>query len=85
MTTLDTSSSYFQGQLAFYGGVQDKVSFAASQGLTQATNLQIQVGNIQDADVTQAILELTQAQTAQQAALQEKAATPATSLFDFLK
>lgn len=85
LTTLGTAATYFQGQLAFYGRVQDKVSNATNQGQSLATTLQTQVSNIQDADLTQAILELNQGQTAQQAALQEKAATPATSLFDFLK
>ena len=86
LTTLGTASTYFQGQLAFYGSVQDKVSNATNQGQSLVTtSTGASASNIQDADLTQAILELNQGETAQQAALQEKAATPTTSLFDFLK
>ena len=41
--------------------------------------------NIQDADATQAILELTQSQTALSAALQSKAKIQSQSLFDYLR
>jgi flagellar hook-associated protein 3 FlgL len=85
LDTLGTSSTYFERQLAFYGNAQNKVVDASTYGSSLELNLQTQVGNIQDADSTQAILELTQAQTAQKAALQAKASVPLTSLFDFLR
>jgi flagellar hook-associated protein 3 FlgL len=83
--TLGTASSYFQGQLAFYGNVQNKVANATSAGQSLALSQQTQISGIEDADATQAILELNQAQLAQTAALQSKANIPTTSLFDFLK
>jgi flagellin-like hook-associated protein FlgL len=46
--------------------------------------LQTQIGNLQDADLTSAMLELTQAQTQQQAALTARAQMPRTTLFNFL-
>jgi len=49
------------------------------------TQLKTQIGNLDDADLTQAILDLTQSQTQQQAALQSRAMLPRTTLFDFLK
>jgi flagellar hook-associated protein 3 FlgL len=85
LNTLGTSATYFERQLAFYGNTQNKVADATSYGSSLELNLQTQISNIQDADSTQAILELTQAQTAQKAALQSKAAVPVTSLFDFLR
>ena len=85
LNTLGTSSTYFERQLAFYGNGQNKVADASTYGSSLELNLQTQVTNIQEADATQAILELTQAQTAQKAALQAKATVPATSLFDFLR
>ena len=85
LNTLGTSATYFERQLSTYGAAQNKVADAASYGSSLELNLQTQIGNIQDADLTQAILELNQAQTAQRAALQSKASIPVTSLFDYLK
>jgi flagellin-like hook-associated protein FlgL len=48
------------------------------------TQLQTQISGLQDADETQSILQLTQAQTEQQAALQSFQQIPRTTLFDFL-
>ncbi len=85
LNTLGTASTYFERQLATYGKAQNKVADAASYGSSLELNLQTQISTIQDADLTQAILELTQATTAQKAALQAKASVQPTSLFDFLR
>ena len=77
-------STYLNSQLAFYGTAQDAVSAATTSASTLVTQLQTQIGGMQDADETQSILNLTQAQTEQQAALQSFQQIPRTSLFDFL-
>jgi flagellin-like hook-associated protein FlgL len=46
--------------------------------------LQVQISGLQDADMTKSILDLTQAQTEQKAALQAFQQIPRTSLFDYL-
>lgn len=74
---------YLNSQLAFYGTAQDSVAAATTTTSTLITQLQTQIGGLQDADETQSILLLTQAQTQQQAALQSFQAVPRTSLFDF--
>jgi flagellin-like hook-associated protein FlgL len=71
-------------QLAFYGNVQNKVAQATDFASTQQTQLQTQISNLQDADLTASILQLNQAQTQEQAALQAEARVPRTTLFDFL-
>jgi flagellar hook-associated protein 3 FlgL len=76
---------YLNTQLAFYGNVQDNIAQATSDGQALQTQLQTQIGNLQDADVTSSITELTQAQTQEQAALQSEALIPRTTLFDFLR
>ena len=48
------------------------------------TQLQTQIANLQDADLTGSILTLNQDQTQEQAALQSEARIPRTTLFDFL-
>jgi len=77
-------STYLNSQLAFYGTAQDAVSAATTSASTLVTQLQTQISGMQDADETQSILNLTQLQTEQQAALQSFQQIPRTSLFDYL-
>lgn len=77
-------STYLNGQLAFYGTAQDAITNATTSAGTLVTQLQTQIGGMQNADETQSILNLTQAQTEQQAALQSFQQIPRTSLFDYL-
>ena len=82
--SLSKVGEYLNNQLAFYGTTQNKVSEATNYGATLVTQLQTQISGLQDADETQSILELTQAQTQQQAALVSRAQLPRTTLFDYL-
>jgi flagellar hook-associated protein 3 FlgL len=84
MGQVQTSGTYLNEQLAFYGSVQNRVASGIDFSKTYETQLQTQLSSIQDADLTQAITELTQAQTQQQAALASRAKLPKTSLFDYL-
>ncbi len=81
---LSTVASYLNQQLAFYGTTQDTVASATDYAQNQQTQLQSQIGNLQDADMTSAIMQMTQAQTQEQAALGAEAEMPRKSLFDFL-
>jgi len=82
---LSAVASYLNQQLAFYGTTQDTISSATDYANTQQTQLQAQISNLQDADATSTILDMTQAQTEMQAALQSKANIPHTTLFDYLQ
>ena len=77
-------STYLNIQLAFYGTAQNAISAATTSASTLVTQLKTQISGMQDADETQSILDLTQAQTEQQAALQSFQQIPRTSLFDYL-
>lgn len=79
-----TAGAYLNQQLAFYGTVQNRVASGLAFGQTYQTQLQTQLSGIQDADETEAITELTQAQTELQAALVSRAQLPRKSLFDYL-
>jgi flagellar hook-associated protein 3 FlgL len=81
---LSIVGTYLNTQLAVYGTAQNSVSAATFSASTLVTQLQTQIGGIQDADETQSILDLTQAQTQEQAALQSFQQVPRTSIFDFL-
>jgi flagellar hook-associated protein 3 FlgL len=82
--SLSKVGSYLNSQLAFYGDTQNKVADATNFGNTLQLQLQTQISGLQDADLTQSILNLTQSQTQQQAALQSEAKLPRSTLFDFL-
>ena len=81
---VQSADTYLNQQLAFYGTVQDRVSSATNYCQNYITQLQTQLSGIQDADETQSITELTQAQTQLQAAIESRAQIPRSSLFDFL-
>jgi flagellar hook-associated protein 3 FlgL len=81
---LPAVSQYLNTQLAFYGNVQVQLAAATNSGQTLQTQQQGQVANLQDADETQSILNFTQAQIQQQAALQSEAQVPRSTLFNFL-
>ncbi len=84
MNGLSKVAQYMNQQLSFYGNVQDQVATASDFAKTQQTGIQAQISGLEDTDVTSTILDLTQAQTQQQAALGAKAQVPRTTLFDFL-
>ena len=84
LPNLDTAGVFLNQQHAFYGSVQSQVN----DGITYADKDQIRLGakisSIEDADATQAALELNRAILQQNAALQSRGKMPRTSLFDFL-
>lgn len=84
VSALQTASTYMNGQLAFYGQAQNRVSAGLTQAQSMNVALQADLSSRQDADATQAITELTQAQTQMQAALAAQARMPQQSLFSVL-
>jgi len=81
---LSTVAQYLNSQLAFYGNTQNKVADATEFGNTLQVQLHTRLSTLEDADLTQSILEMTQGQTQQQAALESRARLPRSTLFDFL-
>ena len=81
---LQQASDHLNSMEAFYGTVEDRIQDATTFGSNYDTQLQTEVSQEQDADVTAAATELTQANTQLQAAYQARAEMPHTSLFQFL-
>ena len=81
---LNSAANFLNSKLAFYGTVQNQVQEASDYASKQDVRLKSELSNLQDADITQAITELTQAKYTQQAAMQARASVPKTSLFDYL-
>jgi flagellar hook-associated protein 3 FlgL len=84
LADVQTAGAYLNQQLAFYGNVQDQLASSTNVVKNNETNLQSQISGIQDADEAAAITQLTEGQTAQQAALVSRAQLPKTTLFDYL-
>jgi flagellar hook-associated protein 3 FlgL len=84
LSDVQTSDTYLNQQLAFYGTVQDRVTSSLNFGQNYTTQLQTQLSGIEDANEAEDITDLTQAQTQLQAALMSESKLPQTSLFDFL-
>ena len=82
--SLHQAATYLSTQLSFYGSVQDRIAGATSFAASQQVQLQTSLSQTQDADITQAALQLTQSTTQMNAALSAEAKLPRTSLFDFL-
>jgi flagellar hook-associated protein 3 FlgL len=81
---LSTVASYLNQQLAFYGATQDTVTAATTNATNQQINLQTQISNLQDADITSAVSQMTQETTLEQAALGSEGQLPRQTLFNFL-
>lgn len=81
---LATATQFLSAQHAFYGDVQVQIQDAISFQAKLDINLQQQLSVTRDADATQALIELQQTKTAQDAALQAHMAMPRRSLFDFI-
>lgn len=79
------AGTYLNTQLAFYGSVENKVTDATNFGNNLQLQLQTQINQLQNADSAQVIVQMTQDQTTQQAAIQSWSQIPRTTLFDFLK
>jgi flagellar hook-associated protein 3 FlgL len=84
LAQVTSSDTYLNNELSFYGTVQDRVASAMDYSSQYDTQLRTQLSTMQDADETQSIIDLNQAQTQQQAALASEGQIPRTSLFNFL-
>jgi len=81
---LSTADAFLNTKLAFYGMAQDKIANSTNDAANLETSLKTELSGIQDADMTQAITDLMQSQTQQQAALTSEAQLPRKTLFDYL-
>jgi flagellar hook-associated protein 3 FlgL len=69
VSALQSASTYLNQQLTFYGEAENRISAATDLAQKFQTQQQAQLSDLRDADVPTAALQLSQAQTQQQAAL----------------
>jgi flagellar hook-associated protein 3 FlgL len=84
LAALQTASSHLNTMEAFYGNVEDRIDNSNTFANQYDTQLKTAISNIQDADAASAALQLTQSNTALQAAFQAEGKMPTTSLFNYL-
>ena len=84
ITLLKAASDHLNTMESFYGNVLDRVQSASDFASKYNVQLQTEISQTEDADITAAALELTQANTQLQAAFQMRGQMPHTSLFNYL-
>ncbi len=84
LTNLQSASAYLNNQSSVYGAAQNNLTAASSTASQTLVQLQQQLSTEQDTDVAAASLDLTQATTAEQAAMASEAMLKPQSLFTYL-
>jgi flagellar hook-associated protein 3 FlgL len=81
---LQAASQHLNTMQSFYGNVENQITNATTFANQYNTQLATEIGNIQDADIPTAAMQLTEANTQLQAAMQMEGQMPHTSLFNYL-
>lgn len=81
---LREASSHLNQELSFYGGVQNRLAGSIDAVEKGTVRLQTTLAVLTETDLVEATLDMTQAQTALQAAFAARAKVPRSSLFDYL-
>jgi flagellar hook-associated protein 3 FlgL len=81
---LKSASARLNASEAFYGNVEDRIQNASDFANNYSVQLQTQISQTEDADVTSAATELTQGNTQLQAAFEMQGQMPHSSLFNYL-
>jgi flagellin-like hook-associated protein FlgL len=84
LNNLQQASTRLNDMQSFYGVVEDRIQSATTYSSSRDTELETQIGSIQDADVTSDAMLLSQANTQLQAAFQAEAQIPKSTLFNYL-
>jgi flagellar hook-associated protein 3 FlgL len=82
--SLQLASDHLNTAQAFYGTVENRITDATNYSANYDVQLQTELSQKQDADVTSAALAITQGNTQLEAAFQMQAKMPRTTLFDFM-
>lgn len=81
---LAAAGAHLNSALTFYGNVQAQLSEAADTAASLGLRVATEIGNLEDADITEAIVTVQQLKFTQEAAFSLRAAVPRRTLFDYL-
>jgi len=77
-------STHLNTMLTWYGNVENQITEATKTATTLTLRLNTEKSNLEDADLTESIVELQQLKYTQAAALEVRGKLPKTTLFDYL-
>jgi flagellar hook-associated protein 3 FlgL len=81
---LKSASAQLNTAQSFYGNLEDRIQNATDYANNYTVELQTQISQVADADITSAAAELTQGNTELQAAFEMQGQMPHSSLFNYL-
>ncbi len=84
MSDITSSDNHLNQMLAWYGAAQNRVSEAIDTANKSEISLKAEIGQAEDADMSEVLLEMQQAAFQQEVALRSRAQLPQKSLFDYL-
>lgn len=84
LANLQAASAHLSAAQSFYGVVENRIENATTYSSTRDTQLQTQIGAIQDADTVTDAMVLAQSNTQIQAAFAAESQIPKSSLFNYL-
>lgn len=85
VVNVDSSARHLSDELIFYGTVQRRITEANTETTAKELRLKTEISRLEDADATEAIVELQQASFNQSIALQTRGQRAKDSLFDYLR
>lgn len=83
LSNISSAGEHMNDMLVYYGAAQNRVAEAISDASQRQLALKTQISQVEDADMTQAILEIKKAAFEQQTALTARGQMPRRSLFDY--
>ena len=84
ITNLKAADDHLNQELGYYGIGESRVNDTLTSLTTSLLNVQVDMGNLRDANMAEAAVELNQLTVQQQAALTSRAKINGMNLFDFL-
>lgn len=84
MSDVTSSDNHLNQMLAWYGAAQNRVSEAIDTANKSEISLKAEIGQAEDADMSEVLLEMQRAAFQQEVALSSRAQVPQKSLFDYL-
>jgi flagellar hook-associated protein 3 FlgL len=84
ISDITSSDNHLNQMLAWYGAAQNRVSEAIDTANKSEISLKAEIGQAEDADMSEVLLEMQRAAFQQEVALSSRAQLPQKSLFDYL-
>jgi flagellar hook-associated protein 3 FlgL len=85
LVNLESAAKHLSDELIFYGNAQRRITEATTETTSKELRLRTEISRLEDADATEAIIEMQQASFNQTVALQVRGQRSKDSLFNYLR